>query len=121
MGFKKGDKKPANSGKKKGSRHKLTRVREACEEAGFSPAHFLIALAQGDREALGVANRTKLTIKDRAGAAEALLDRLDPKLKSLEFVGHMDASVTFLIEGPQVAGSAKEWEEKWSPVKPDPK
>lgn len=76
-------------GKKRGAKNKkpfisFSSAKEACERLSCNPADFLVALVNGDHGALGISKRQKIDLKERRHAAEFLMTRLSPSLKSIE-------------------------------------
>lgn len=89
-------------GKKKGTKNKVPFVsfagtKEACERLKCNPADFLVALVNADREALGLTKRQKLDLKERRLAAEFLLSRLEPSLKSIEVTTQGGVSPVIIV------------------------
>jgi hypothetical protein len=69
--------KPPASGRQKGTPNKRTSVIEAITKTGCQPAEVLCRIAQGKLKSA--------SIGDRIHAASVLLDRLEPRLKSVEY------------------------------------
>lgn len=73
--FEKGHKKLPNSGIKKGTVHRKTRVELACEAAGVDPFKVMAEIAGDDKH------------PDRLIAAKALSKFLEPEKKAVEVSG----------------------------------
>lgn len=96
----KGDPRPENSGRKKGTPNKRTAsLLEKAEELGVDPFQILLHVASGNWKALGyeeanfvvsytedgnAIERERITLQDRAKAAKDVCEYLHPKRKALE-------------------------------------
>lgn len=117
MKFKPGDKKPINSGRKKGKLNaKTEHFFEICEKMNHDPVTFNVMLAQNDWQSLGYPNRTftsftksgetfetdYISVNDRVSANNKLLEFMYPKRKAIEVTsGEKDNTAIILAYNPK--------------------
>jgi hypothetical protein len=119
--FQSGQPRPIKAGRKKGAKNKklfvsFSSAKESCERLKFNPADFLVALAAGDHEALGISKRQKIDLRERRHAAEFLMTRLSPSLKSIEH--QVSGSATPVIIVPAKL-TTETWEQKAEQMRQD--
>ncbi len=99
--FKLGDKKPQNSGRKKGTLNRRTYdARQLAESLDLDPLALLLNIAKGDWKALGYTEGTitkvnmgiayeesLISLENRLSAAKEAIKFLYPQLKSVEISG----------------------------------
>lgn len=84
MAFKKGEPRPANAGRKKGSANVATAARaRAVEESGLTPLEFMVDVMRNEA----------YPIDFRLDAAKAASPYIHPKLSSIEMKGDPNAPV----------------------------
>jgi hypothetical protein len=104
MPFKTGEPRPANSGRKKGTRNKRTVLAQDLVEAvGIDPLEFLLRVAKGDHEWLGVRPKD-LTLFSRQRAASDAAPYVHAKLKHVEHSGEIAGGLLGQILG-EIDGS----------------
>lgn len=92
MPFKKGDPKPPNSGRKRGSRNKCSNKTEVQAAAlGMLPKEFLLHVMNGNHAALGIKpNEITLEMRiDAAGKAAPYVHRKMPQVLQMSNLGDM--------------------------------
>jgi len=88
MGFKLGEARPANAGRKKGTPNKLTQsIMDVCNEMGFDPARGMIEIAMSGE-----------TPELQFQARKELLKYLYPQRKAVEHSGTIDTGLQSIIE-----------------------
>lgn len=99
MAFKKGDKKPENSGRKEGTPNKRSfDARLLAEQLGCDPVEVLLRAALGDWEWFGFTaektqERPSISFRDRVEAAREAAPYIHQKLKAIEHSGQVEAII----------------------------
>ena len=111
--MKKGEKRPLNVGRKKGTPNKPKEcVAEICERMGFNPFEMFVNTAKMDHEALGyqsplihyagkdgkIFSQERITLNHRLEAAAKLAPHIAPVLKAVELSGSLDTSDADMLE-----------------------